>query len=113
MYSNTGGQASKSTPAGATAKFAAGGKVQRKKNIGEIFMTYEHVYVASVAIHNQAQVLQAFLEADQHDGPSIIIAYAPCIQVRVDLMVEKSFIVSCCSLSCYECIDSTESDHRD
>jgi sulfite reductase alpha subunit-like flavoprotein len=80
MYSNTGGQMSKATPSGATVKFAAGGKVQKKKSIGEIFMTYEHVYIASVAISNQAQVLQAFIEADKHDGPSIIIAYAPCIQ---------------------------------
>jgi len=80
MYSNTGGQASKATPAGATALFAAGGKTQKKKSIGEMFMTYEHVYVASVAISNPAQVLQAMLEADAHDGPSIIVAYAPCIQ---------------------------------
>jgi homodimeric pyruvate:ferredoxin (flavodoxin) oxidoreductase len=80
MYSNTGGQMSKATPRGATVKFASGGKMQRKKSIGEIFMTYEHVYVASVAITSQAQVLQAFLEADRHDGPSIVIAYAPCIQ---------------------------------
>lgn len=99
MYSNTGGQASKSTPAGATVKFAAGGKTQRKKNLGEIFMTYEHVYVASIAIHNQAQVLQAFIEADQHDGPSIIVAYAPCIQHGVrpqglnDMIDESRFAV--------------------
>ena len=99
MYSNTGGQASKSTPAGATAKFASGGKVQGKKNIGEIFMTYEHVYVASVAIHNQAQVLQAFIEADNHNGPSIIVAYAPCIQHGVrpqglnDMIDESRFAV--------------------
>jgi homodimeric pyruvate:ferredoxin (flavodoxin) oxidoreductase len=79
MYSNTGGQMSKATPAGAAVKFAMGGKQQRKKSLGEIFMTYEHVYVASVAISNQAQTLQAFMEADQHNGPSIIIAYAPCI----------------------------------
>lgn len=99
MYSNTGGQASKSTPAGATVKFAAGGKTQRKKNIGELFMTYEHVYVASVAIHNQAQVLQAFIEADRHNGPSIIVAYAPCIQHGVrpqglnDMIDESKFAV--------------------
>ena len=95
MYSNTGGQQSKATPAGATAKFAMAGKTQKKKNLGEIFMTYEHVYVASVALHNQAQVLQAFLEADQYNGPSIIIAYAPCIQQGVrpnglNDMVEES-----------------------
>lgn len=83
MYSNTGGQCSKSTPIGATVSMATAGKQQRKKNLGEMFMTYEHVYVASVCLSNQAQVLQAFLEADEHDGPSIIIAYAPCIQQGV------------------------------
>ena len=83
MYSNTGGQQSKATPAGAAVKFAMGGKVQKKKNLGEIFMSYEHIYVASVALHNQAQTLQAMMEAEQHDGPSIIIAYAPCIQQGV------------------------------
>jgi sulfite reductase alpha subunit-like flavoprotein len=95
MYSNTGGQMSKATPAGATAKFAAGGKQQGKKKIGEIFMTYEHVYVASVSLANQAQVLQAFVEADRHHGPSFIVAYSPCIQQGVrprglDDMVEES-----------------------
>lgn len=99
MYSNTGGQSSKSTPAGATVKFASGGKTQRKKNLGEIFMTYEHVYVASVSIVNQAQVLAAMLEADKHDGPSIVIAYAPCIQHGVrpqglnDMIDESKFAV--------------------
>lgn len=83
MYSNTGGQQSKATPAGAAVKFAMGGKQQKKKSIGEMFMTYEHVYVASVALSNHAQVLQAFWEADQHNGPSIIIAYAPCVQQGV------------------------------
>ena len=83
MYSNTGGQKSKATPAGASVKFAMGGKEQRKKNIGELFMTYEHVYVASVALSNQAQVLQAMVEADQYHGPSIVVAYAPCIQQGV------------------------------
>lgn len=83
MYSNTGGQQSKATPAGASVKFAIGGKRQKKKSIGEMFMTYEHVYVASVALTNQAQTLQAMIEADRHDGPSIIIAYAPCIQQGV------------------------------
>lgn len=95
MYSNTGGQMSKATPAGASVKFAVGGKQQRKKGIGEIFMTYEHVYVASVSLANQAQVLQAFLEADKHPGPSFIVAYSPCVQQGVrprglDDMVEES-----------------------
>jgi hypothetical protein len=57
-------------------------------------MTYEHVYVASVAIHNQAQVLQAFLEAEKHDGPSIIVAYAPCIQVRGESLVLRFLHIS-------------------
>ena len=83
MYSNTGGQQSKATPAGATAQFASGGKTQRKKDIGQMFMTYEHVYVASICLANQSQMLQAFIEADQHNGPSILIAYAPCIQQGV------------------------------
>ena len=99
MYSNTGGQCSKATPAGAAVKFAMGGKQQRKKNIGEIFMTYEHVYVASVALSNHSQVLQAFLEADRHNGPSFIVAYAPCIQQGVrprgldDMFEESKFAV--------------------
>ena len=99
MYSNTGGQASKSTPAGASVKFAVGGKQQKKKSLGEMFMTYEHVYVASVSLHNQAQTLQAFIEADRHSGPSIIIAYAPCIQQGVrnkgmqDMFEECKFAV--------------------
>ncbi len=95
MYSNTGGQMSKATPAGASVKFAVGGKTQRKKSIGEMFMTYEHVYVASVSLANQAQVLQAFIEADRHNGPSFVVAYAPCVQQGVrprglDDMVEES-----------------------
>lgn len=99
MYSNTGGQMSKATPAGASVKFAIGGKQQRKKSLGEIFMTYEHVYVASVSIGNQAQTLQAFIEADQHNGPSIIIAYAPCMLQGVrpqglnDMLEESRFAV--------------------
>jgi len=99
MYSNTGGQQSKATPAGASVKFAMGGKQQKKKSLGEIFMTYEHVYVASVALHDQAQTLQAFLEADRHNGPSIIIAYAPCVQQGVrpqglnDMFEECKFAV--------------------
>jgi sulfite reductase alpha subunit-like flavoprotein len=80
MYSNTGGQMSKATPVGSSVKFATSGKTQRKKSIGEMFMTYEHVYVASVSLANQAQVLQAFLEADRHNGPSFVVAYAPCVQ---------------------------------
>jgi len=80
VYSNTGGQASKSTPIGAVAQFAASGKRVKKKDLGMIAMSYGYVYVAQVAMGaNQAQTLKAFREAEQYKGPSIIIAYAPCI----------------------------------
>ena len=80
VYSNTGGQSSKSTPVGAVAKFAASGKKIRKKDLGAIFMTYGYVYVAQVAMGaNQSQYLKALKEAEEYPGPSIIIAYAPCI----------------------------------
>ncbi|MBP3447609.1 MAG: pyruvate:ferredoxin (flavodoxin) oxidoreductase [Clostridia bacterium] len=80
VYSNTGGQASKSTPIGAVAQFAASGKKVKKKDLGMIAMSYGYVYVAQVAMGaNQAQTLKAFREAEKHKGPSIIIAYAPCI----------------------------------
>jgi len=80
VYSNTGGQASKSTPVGAVAKFAASGKRIRKKDLGAIAMTYGYVYVAQVAMGaNQAQYLKTLREAEAYPGPSIVIAYAPCI----------------------------------
>lgn len=80
VYSNTGGQASKSTPVGAVAKFAASGKRIRKKDLGMIAATYGYVYVAQIALGaNQAQALKAIREAEAYDGPSIIIAYSPCI----------------------------------
>lgn len=80
VYSNTGGQSSKSTPVGAIAKFAASGKRIRKKDLGLIATTYGYVYVAQVAMGaNQAQTLKAIKEAEAYDGPSIIIAYSPCI----------------------------------
>ena len=80
VYSNTGGQSSKSTPLGAIAKFAAAGKRIRKKDLGMIATTYGYVYVAQVAMGaDQAQTLKAFKEAEAYDGPSIIIAYSPCI----------------------------------
>ena len=80
VYSNTGGQASKSTPVGAVAKFAASGKRIRKKDLGMIATTYGYVYVAQVAMgSNQAQTLKAIREAEAYDGPSIVIAYSPCI----------------------------------
>jgi len=80
VYSNTGGQASKSTPTGAVAKFAASGKKIRKKDLGVMAMSYGYVYVAQVAMGaNQAQYLKAIREAEAYHGPSLIIAYAPCI----------------------------------
>ncbi|MBK8815355.1 MAG: pyruvate:ferredoxin (flavodoxin) oxidoreductase [Methylococcaceae bacterium] len=86
VYSNTGGQKSKSTPLGAVAKFAAGGKAQVKKDLALLAMDYSNVYVAHVAYAGKdTQTLNAFLEAEAHDGPSIIIAYAPCIAHGVDL----------------------------
>ncbi|MDA3929767.1 MAG: pyruvate:ferredoxin (flavodoxin) oxidoreductase, partial [Prolixibacteraceae bacterium] len=80
VYSNTGGQASKATPVGAVAKFAASGKKIRKKDLGAMAMTYGYVYVAQVAMGaNQAQYFKAIKEAEAYPGPSIVIAYAPCI----------------------------------
>jgi pyruvate-ferredoxin/flavodoxin oxidoreductase len=80
IYSNTGGQASKSTPVGAVAKFAAAGKRVRKKDLGMIAATYGYVYVAQIAMgSNQGQTLKALREAEAYDGPSIVIAYSPCI----------------------------------
>lgn len=86
VYSNTGGQASKSTPTGAVAKFATGGKRTYKKNMGLMSMSYGYVYVASVALGaDRAQTLKAFQEAEAYDGPSIIFAYAPCIAHGIDM----------------------------
>ncbi|MDD3908189.1 MAG: pyruvate:ferredoxin (flavodoxin) oxidoreductase, partial [Bacteroidales bacterium] len=80
VYSNTGGQSSKSTPTAAVAKFAAAGKRVRKKDLGMIAATYGYVYVAQIAMGaNQAQTLKAIREAEAYNGPSLIIAYAPCI----------------------------------
>lgn len=80
IYSNTGGQASKSTPAAAVAKFAASGKKCAKKDLGRMMMTYRNVYVAQIAMGaDKNQTLKAIREAESYHGPSIIIAYAPCI----------------------------------
>ena len=80
IYSNTGGQASKSTPTGAVAQFAAGGKPIKKKDLGMMAMSYGYVYVAQIAMGaNQNQTLKAFAEAEAYPGPSLVIAYAPCI----------------------------------
>jgi pyruvate-ferredoxin/flavodoxin oxidoreductase len=88
VYSNTGGQASKSTPLGAVAKFAAGGKPQLKKDLGAISMTYGNIYVAQVALGaNPAATVRAFVEAEQYDGPAIVIAYSHCIAFGLDDMI--------------------------
>ncbi|WP_300667305.1 pyruvate:ferredoxin (flavodoxin) oxidoreductase [Desulfoluna sp.] len=80
VYSNTGGQASKATPTGAVAKFAASGKKIGKKDLGLIAMSYGYVYVASVSMGaNKQQLIKAFVEAESHPGPSVVICYAPCI----------------------------------
>ena len=86
VYSNTGGQASKATPLAAVAKFANAGKRTGKKNLGLMMMTYGYVYVASVAMGaNRNQCMNAFLEAEAYDGPSIILAYSPCIAHGIDM----------------------------
>lgn len=87
VYSNTGGQASKSTPRAAVAKFAAKGKDLPKKDLGMIAMAYGYVYVARIAMGaNDQQTLRAFIEADAYDGPSLIIAYSHCIAHGIDLV---------------------------
>lgn len=91
VYSNTGGQASKSTPVGAVAKFAASGKKVRKKDLGAMAMTYGYVYVAQVAMGaNMPQYLKALREAEAYPGPSVIIAYSPCINHGLRAGMAKS-----------------------
>jgi pyruvate-ferredoxin/flavodoxin oxidoreductase len=86
VYSNTGGQASKSTPRAAVAKFAAAGKRAGKKDLGLIAMSYGTVYVARVAMGGKdEQTLRAFLEAEAYDGPSLIIAYSHCLMHGIDM----------------------------
>ena len=81
VYSNTGGQSSKSSQAASIAKFAAGGKTTAKKDLGQIAMAYGHVYVASIAMGaNKNQTLKAIKEAEAYDGPSLILAYSPCAE---------------------------------
>lgn len=101
VYSNTGGQSSKSTPIGAVAKFAAAGKRIRKKDLGLIATTYGYVYVAQVAMGaNPAQTLKAIKEAEAYDGPSIIIAYSPCISHGLKRSMGKSQSESANAVSC-------------
>jgi pyruvate-ferredoxin/flavodoxin oxidoreductase len=91
VYSNTGGQQSKSTPRAAVAKFAAGGKPGPKKDLGLMAMVYGHVYVASVAMGAKDEhTLKAFLEAEAYDGPSLIIAYSHCIAHGIDMTTAMS-----------------------
>jgi pyruvate-ferredoxin/flavodoxin oxidoreductase len=87
VYSNTGGQQSKATPLGAAAKFASAGKAVAKKDLGLMAMSYDHVYVAQIALGaRDKQALDAFVEAERHPGPSLIIAYSHCIAHGYDLM---------------------------
>jgi pyruvate-ferredoxin/flavodoxin oxidoreductase len=99
VYSNTGGQMSKSTPRAAVAKFAAGGKPLPKKDMGLLAMTYGYIYVAKVALGaNTNQTVKAFIEAESYPGPSLIIAYAQCINHGIDMMTgyeEQKKAVAC------------------
>ena len=91
VYSNTGGQASKATPTGAVAQFAAAGKSVKKKDLAQIAMTYGYVYVAQISMGaSQQQTLKAIQEAESYDGPSLIIAYAPCINHGIRAGMGKS-----------------------
>ncbi|MBN2051619.1 MAG: pyruvate:ferredoxin (flavodoxin) oxidoreductase, partial [Spirochaetales bacterium] len=86
VYSNTGGQMSKATPVGAIAKFAAGGKGTKKKDLGMMAMSYGYVYVAQIALgYNRMQTIKAFLEAEAYEGPSLIIAYSHCINHGINM----------------------------
>ena len=101
VYSNTGGQASKATPVGAIAKFAAAGKRVRKKDLGLIASTYGYVYCAQVAMGaDQAQTLKAIREAEAYDGPSIIIAYAPCINHSLKAGMGKAQAEEAAAVAC-------------
>ena len=99
VYSNTGGQMSKSTPRGAVAKFAAGGKPAPKKDLGLLAMTYGNIYVAKVAMGaNTNQTVKAFVEAEAYPGPSLIIAYSQCINHGIDMTTgydEQKKAVAC------------------
>ncbi|MDD2388509.1 MAG: pyruvate:ferredoxin (flavodoxin) oxidoreductase [Desulfobacterales bacterium] len=91
VYSNTGGQSSKATPTGSIAKFAASGKKVTKKDLGGMMMTYGYVYVASVSMGaNKQQLVKAFKEAEAYDGPSLVMAYAPCINHGIKKGMGKS-----------------------
>lgn len=90
VYSNTGGQASKATPLGSVARFAEAGKTTKKKDLGMMLMSYGYVYIASVAMGaNKNQLIKAVKEAEDYDGPAIIIAYAPCINHGCDMQLTQ------------------------
>ena len=99
VYSNTGGQASKSSPTGSIAKFTASGKRIKKKDLGMMAINYGYVYVAQVSMGaNKQQFLNAIMEAESYKGPSIIIAYAPCIAHGINMsktMDEEKKAVEC------------------
>ena len=91
VYSNTGGQSSKSTPTGAIAKFAAGGKEVKKKDLASIAMSYGYVYVAQIAMGaDMNQCVKALAEAEAYPGPSLVIAYAPCINHGIKAGMAKA-----------------------
>ena len=92
VYSNTGGQSSKSTPTGSVAKFAASGKRTKKKDLGMMAMSYGYVYVACVAMSNPTQVVKAMVEAEAYHGPSLVIAYAPCINHGINMGLAQAEI---------------------
>lgn len=95
VYSNTGGQTSKSTPRGATAKFNSTGKTTMKKDLLSMLMTYKNVYVSQVAMGaNPDQCIKAFEEAEKFDGPSVILAYAPCINHGYDMRYSQTHVLN-------------------
>jgi len=99
-YSNTGGQKSKSTPAGSIAKFAMGGKDRPKKNLGEIAMSYGNVYTASCALGaNLTQTIKAIAEAEEFNGPSVILCYSPCIEFKIAHQDGLGEMISCQQLA--------------
>jgi pyruvate-ferredoxin/flavodoxin oxidoreductase len=116
VYSNTGGQASKSTPRGSVAKFAASGKQGRKKDLGLMAIAYGNVYVAQVAMGASAQqTMDAFLEAEAHDGPALIIAYSHCIAHGIDMrfgMRQQKLAVECAHWPLYRYRPAAVDDGR-
>jgi len=101
VYSNTGGQSSKASPKGSIASFTASGKVNNKKDLARIAMAYPHAYVAQISLGaNQQQTLKAIQEANEYDGPAIIIAYAPCIAHGIKGGMENSLEIAATATKC-------------